>query len=243
MSEGSRQGFSVPRGWQGGLPTYWTIGFYSGQGLLFMAVPNPRPACMCGAAAMRGPHTGHSVPLLQWSVVVECSQPGPGSPLEEGGSKGCDSEPHEGGIDLPHGGQCQHDLAAVLGVPLQGVALQVHCLQAPCTLQLVQITPALQEVVIHLWDRHTLAKWAGAVLGALAPSRPTYQVPCCILGLLLPLWGRAEPPTPFLVQTRSHWQPGAPTCFLMKPSKLQAVGAIAASICLLVSVSRTLPRH
>lgn len=68
-----------------------------------------------------------------------------------------DSEPDERGIDLPHRGEGEHDLPPVLGVLLQGVPLQVHCLQAPGSLQLVEVAPALKEIVVHL-GTHTAEK-------------------------------------------------------------------------------------
>lgn len=67
----------------------------------------------------------------------------------EGPVRSEDSEPDEGGIDLPHGGEGQHDLPPVLGVLLQGVPFQVHRLQVLGSLQLVEVTPALEEIVVH----------------------------------------------------------------------------------------------
>lgn len=64
-----------------------------------------------------------------------------------------DSEPDERGVDLPYGGKGQHDLPPVLRVLLQGVALQVHCLKVPGTLQLIKVTPALKEIVVHLREK------------------------------------------------------------------------------------------
>lgn len=65
------------------------------------------------------------------------------------------SESNKGGIDLPDSGEGQHDLAPVLGVLLQGVSLQIDGFQVLCSLQLIQVTPALDQIIIHLQSTHS----------------------------------------------------------------------------------------
>ena len=99
--------------------------------------------CVCGLTSMRpiGFGTGGLVFRERGERV---------GVLMAGGSEVGVSEADEGGVDLPHTGQRQHDLPSVLGVLLQRVPLQIHRLQGLCVFQLVQVGPVLYLIVVHL---------------------------------------------------------------------------------------------
>lgn len=65
----------------------------------------------------------------------------------------CGLEADEGSVDLAYGGQRQHDLPPVLRVLLQRVSLQVDRLQGLGVLQLVQVRPVVDLIIVHLEER------------------------------------------------------------------------------------------
>lgn len=62
----------------------------------------------------------------------------------------CGLEADEGGVDLPHTGQRQHDLSPVLWVLLYRVSFEVDRLQRLGVLQLVEVGPVVYLIIVHL---------------------------------------------------------------------------------------------
>lgn len=65
------------------------------------------------------------------------------------------SESNKRGINLPDSWEGQHDFAPVLGILLQRVSLQIHCFQVLRSFQLIQVAPALDEIIVHLQSTYS----------------------------------------------------------------------------------------